>query len=313
MLGLAALARLAAEYVIDVGVGGGSGNRDSKRAIRSWLWPFVPRRSCLSWRAMEVIFLGSGTSQGVPMIACDCNVCTSSDPRNRRTRSCIHVVMDGLHVQVDAAPEFRLQCLREDIRKMDFFILTHGHADHVVGMDDLRRFCDLLGGEAMPVFTTGEGSGRIQAIFPYAVSDRPVAHGYAAFKIKPMPAVLELPQGWIRSVELPHGKINTLGLVFEERSSGRKFVYYNDCKEVTPAAVDLAKGADVVVLDGLRVEPHPTHMNIDEACAAAARIGAPLSYLTHLTHRIEHTEWSERLAAQNPTIKLAYDGLRFKL
>src|SRR5262245_57027325 len=92
---------------------------------------------------MEVIFLGPGRSQGVPFIACDCAVCRSPDPRNRRTRSSVHVVMDGLHVQVDAAPEFRLQWLREKIARMDFFILTHGHADHVAGMDDLRRFCDL--------------------------------------------------------------------------------------------------------------------------------------------------------------------------
>jgi len=259
---------------------------------------------------MEVIFLGTGTSQGVPMIACDCAVCTSPDPRNRRTRSCIHVVMDGLHVQVDAAPEFRLQCLREDIRQLDFFILTHGHADHVVGMDDLRRFCDLLGGTAITVYTTGEGMARVLAIFPYTIAERPVSKGYAAFKLVEMPTVLELPQGTIRSTLLPHGGINTLGLVFEEKSSGKKFAYYNDCKRIPREAVALAKGADVVVLDGLRVEPHPTHMNIEEACAAATEIGAKASYLTHLTHRIEHEEWNRKLA---PDVQLAYDGLRLKL
>ena len=95
------------------------------------------------------------------MIACHCDVCTSSDPRNQRTRSCIHVVMDGLHVQVDAGPEFRLQCLREKIEQMDFFILTHGHSDHIMGMDDLRRFCDLRGGTALTVYTTDEGMHRV--------------------------------------------------------------------------------------------------------------------------------------------------------
>ena len=110
---------------------------------------------------MEVIFLGTGTSQGVPMIACGCAVCRSEDPRNRRTRTSIHVVMDGLHVQVDAAPEFRLQCLQNKIPAVDSFILTHGHADHVLGMDDLRRFCDLRGGEALPVHTTTEGAARL--------------------------------------------------------------------------------------------------------------------------------------------------------
>jgi phosphoribosyl 1,2-cyclic phosphate phosphodiesterase len=259
---------------------------------------------------MEVIFMGTGTSQGVPMIACDCDVCTSADPRNRRMRSCMHVVMDGLHIQVDAAPEFRLQCLREKITWTDFFILTHGHADHLAGMDDLRRFCDLLGGTALTVYTTDEGMSRVLSMFPYAIAERPVSMGYAAFKLQQMPAVLELPQGTIRSTLLPHGGINTLGLIFEEKSSGKKFVYYNDCKRVTREGVELAKGADVVVLDGLRVEPHPTHMNIAEACAAAAEIGAPVSYLTHLTHRIGHEEWSAKLPAG---VQLAYDGLRLKL
>ncbi|WP_069960459.1 MBL fold metallo-hydrolase [Lacunisphaera limnophila] len=260
---------------------------------------------------MEVIFLGTGTSQGVPMIACDCAVCTSADPRNRRTRASIHVVMDGLHVQVDAAPEFRLQCLREDIRQMDFFILTHGHADHVVGMDDLRRFCDLRGGTALTVYTTDEGMSRVLSIFPYAIAERPVTKGYAAFKLIDMPGVMDLPQGTIRSTLLPHGGINTLGLVFEEKSSGRRLVYYNDCKRIPREAVALAQGADVVVLDGLRVEPHPSHMNIEEACAAGREIGGKATYLTHLTHGIDHATWSEKLAPQG--VQLAYDGLRLKV
>ena len=259
---------------------------------------------------MEVIFMGTGTSQGVPMIACNCAVCTSADPRNHRTRSCMHIVMDGLHIQVDAAPEFRLQCVREKIKWVDFFILTHGHADHIAGMDDLRRFCDLHGGTALNVYTTEEGVHRTQSIFPYAIAERPVSKGYAAFKLQLMPAVLELPQGTIRSTLLPHGGINSLGLIFEEKSSGKKFVYYNDCKTVPPAAVALARGAEVVVLDGLRVEPHETHMNIAEACAAAVEIGAPISYLTHVTHRIGHEEWNAKLPAG---VQLAYDGLRLQL
>jgi len=259
---------------------------------------------------MEVIFLGSGTSQGVPMIACGCAVCTSSDPRNHRTRASIHVVMDGLHVQVDAPPEFRLQCLRERIDWLDFFILTHGHADHVVGMDDLRRFCDLHGGQALTVYATEEGMVRVKAIFPYAVADRPLAKGYAAFKLQPMPALLDLPQGKIYSTLLPHGSINTLGLVFEEKSSGKKFVYYNDCKLVPAAAMALAKGADAVVLDGLRPEPHGSHMSIDEACATAVEIGCANTYITHTTHHTDYGQWSPK---SHSGVQLAYDGLRLKL
>lgn len=259
---------------------------------------------------MEVIFLGSGTSQGVPMIACDCAVCVSPDPRNHRTRASIHVVMDGLHVQVDAAPEFRLQCLREKVNRMDFFILTHGHADHVTGMDDLRRFCDLKGSEALQVYSTDEGISRVLAIFPYAIAERPISKGYAAFKLEMMPPVLELPQGTIRATLLPHGGVNTLGLVFTEKSSGKRFAYYTDNKRLTHEAVALAKDADVVVLDGLRPDPHPTHMSIPEALDVAREIGAKQTWLTHLTHLNDHAATEAELPAG---VRLAYDGLRLRL
>lgn len=259
---------------------------------------------------MEVIFLGTGTSQGVPMIACDCAVCTSADPRNRRTRASVHVVMDGLHVQVDAVPEFRLQCVREKIEWMDFFILTHGHADHITGMDDLRRFCDMRQGEALTVYSTDEGLGRVLAIFPYAITERAIAKGYAAFKLTLMPAVVELPQGTIQSTLLPHGGINTLGLIFTERSSGKKFVYYTDNKRLPQEAVALARGADAVVLDGLRPLPHPTHMSIPEALEVAKEVGAKTTWLTHLTHLNDHAETEAALPAG---VRLAYDGLRLKL
>ncbi|GAB5558587.1 MAG: MBL fold metallo-hydrolase [Synoicihabitans sp.] len=259
---------------------------------------------------MEVTFLGTGTSQGVPMIACDCAVCTSEDPRDKRTRCCIHVVMDGLHIQVDASSEFRLRCVEEKVDWIDFFILTHGHADHITGMDDLRRFCDLHGGEALQVYSTDEGISRVLSIYPYAILDRPVVRGYAAFKLEPMPEKLELEQGTIESTLLPHGGVNTLGLIFTERSSGKKFTYYTDCKRVPRAAIQLAKGSDVVVLDGLRPTPHPSHMTIAEATAVAGEIGAPLSYLTHLTHLTGHAEVEAGLPA---SVRVAYDGLRIRL
>jgi phosphoribosyl 1,2-cyclic phosphate phosphodiesterase len=259
---------------------------------------------------MEVIILGSGTSQGVPMIACQCPVCTSADPRNRRTRCSIHVVMDGLHIQVDAAQEFREQCLREGIDRLDLFILTHGHADHVAGMDDLRRFCDLLDGQALTVYSTDEGMSRVIAMFPYAIMERPVVRGYPAFKLAEMPPVLELAEGTIRATLLPHGGVNVLGLVFEERRTRAKFVYYADCKQVPAEARALAAGAQAVVLDGLRPEPHPTHMSIGEAVEVARALGAPATYLTHLTHAVDHGPFEATLPAG---IRLAYDGLKLTL
>lgn len=259
---------------------------------------------------MEVIFLGTGTSQGVPMIACPCAVCASPDPRNRRTRASVHVEMDGLHVQIDAAPEFRLQCLRERITQLDLFILTHGHADHIAGMDDLRRFCDLLGGNALTVYTTDEGKNRVGAMFPYAVAERPISKGYAAFRLRTMPPLIDLPQGTIAATALPHGPTTTLGLVFTERSSGKKFAYYTDCKRLTDEAVALARGADAIVLDGLRALPHPSHMSIEEAVATAGHIGAGQSWLTHLTHLNDHAELDATLP---DTVRAAFDGLRLRL
>jgi phosphoribosyl 1,2-cyclic phosphate phosphodiesterase len=259
---------------------------------------------------MEVTVLGSGTSQGVPMIGCTCAVCTSADPRNRRTRTSVHVVMDGLHVQVDAAPEVRLQCVREGVDKLDLFILTHGHSDHVAGMDDLRRFCDLREGAALPVYSNAEGMGRVSAIFPYAIMERAAVRGYPAFRLIEAPKVLELPQGSIHFTSLPHGPTETLGLVFRERSSGRKFAYYTDCKLLPDEAVSLARDADAAILDGLRPNPHPSHMSIDEAVSAGKALGAKRTWLTHLTHLTEHASQEAALPAG---FNLAYDGLRFSV
>jgi phosphoribosyl 1,2-cyclic phosphate phosphodiesterase len=259
---------------------------------------------------MEVIVLGSGTSQGVPMIGCSCAVCTSEDPRNRRTRTSIHVVMDGLHVQVDAAPEFRLQCIREGVEQLDLFILTHGHTDHIVGMDDLRRFCDLRGGAALTVQTTPEARARVAAIFPYAMVQRAIVRGYPAFNVVEMPRVLDLPQGTIKSTLLPHGETQTLGLVFTEKSTGARFAYYTDCKELPEEAVALAQGVDAAVIDGLRPLPHPSHMSIDEAVEAGKQLGAQRIWLTHLTHLTDHAAAEKTLP---PSFGLAYDGQRIRL
>jgi phosphoribosyl 1,2-cyclic phosphate phosphodiesterase len=218
--------------------------------------------------------------------------------------------MDGLHVQVDAAPEFRLQCVKEGVDKLDVFILTHGHADHVAGMDDLRRFCDQRGGGALTVHTTEAGKARVRAIYPYALGERALTRGYPAFLLADMPASMELPQGTIRSTLLPHGETETIGLVFTERSSGARFAYYTDCKRLTPEAVALAAGADAAVIDGLRPLPHPSHMSIDEAVEAGRGLGAGRIWLTHLTHLTDHAEAE---AALPEGFGLAYDGLRLRL
>lgn len=221
----------------------------------------------------------------------------------------MHVEMGGLHIQVDAAPEFRLQCVKERVAKMDFFILTHGHSDHIAGMDDLRRFCDLRGGEAVTVYTTQVGKERVKAIYPYAIGERALVRGYPAFRLLDMPAALDLPQGTIRSTMLPHGTERTLGLVFEERASGKRFVYYTDCKSITPEAMEMARGADAAIIDGLRPQPHPTHMSISEAVAAGKSMDCRRIWLTHLTHLTDHADAEGGLPEG---FALAYDGLRIR-
>jgi phosphoribosyl 1,2-cyclic phosphate phosphodiesterase len=256
---------------------------------------------------MELIFMGTGTSQGVPMIAHPEGGCDLDNPKNWRTRTSIHVVMDGHHIQVDAAPEFRMQCIQCGIEAVDSFILTHHHADHILGMDDLRRFCDLKGGVALPVYSNRGGLERVRTIFPYAIMDKPKVRGYPAFDLQHMPVVLDLPGGRVESIALPHGPIDVLGLVFTEASSGKKLVYYTDCKRVDADARALAEGADVVVLDGLRPNSHPSHMTVEEATQTAVEMGSPLSYLTHMTYMVDH-ESTEADLPEN--VHLAFDGLR---
>ncbi len=237
--------------------------------------------------------------------ACDLN-----NPRNWRTRASVHVVMDGYHIQVDAGPDFRSQCISNGIDEVDLFILTHSHADHILGMDDMRRFCDLRGFSALPVFSNPNGIERIKVIFPYAIGDKPVVRGYPAFRVSEMPGKLDCHGGRILSTTLPHGSMDVLGLIFVDEQAGKKFVYYTDCEDVPEEALELARGADVVVLDALRHEPHSTHMHIEKAVEVALEIGAPQTYLTHLTFMVDHDPVNASLPEG---IALAYDGLRLNL
>ncbi|MEM6885240.1 MAG: MBL fold metallo-hydrolase [Verrucomicrobiota bacterium] len=258
---------------------------------------------------MELIFMGTGTSQGVPMIGYDDHVCDLEDKRNWRTRTSAHVILDGLHCQIDAGPEFRIQCLENQIKWIDYLFLTHGHSDHVMGMDDLRRFCDMREDSAVPVYSSQDGLQKIREAFPYAARDQPVHRGYPAFHLHQMPEIVEFEQGTVESAWLTHGKFQVLGLVFTEKSSGKRLAYYTDCKELSDRAWEIAKGVDVLVLDGLRPEPHPTHLSLSEAVEVAQTLKAKETYFTHLTHYVDHATWNAKLP---DTIQLSYDGLRLK-
>ncbi|MBO6103335.1 MAG: MBL fold metallo-hydrolase, partial [Opitutales bacterium] len=189
---------------------------------------------------------------------------------------------------------------------IDLFLLTHGHADHILGMDDLRRFCDMRPDQKIPVYANVGGIERVKAIFPYALFDKPAHHGYPCFGIKKMPEALELENGMkIFAENLPHGPVETLGFVFEFR--GKRLAYFSDCKSLTPRAKALAKNADVLVIDGLRPRPHPTHLSIMAAVEYAEELSAKRAYFTHTTWEIDYDEWSKKIP-QNTFI--AYDGLQ---
>jgi len=257
---------------------------------------------------MEIVFLGTGTSQGVPMIAHDPGeACDLGDTRNWRTRTSAHVRMGGLCIQIDAAPEFRLQCIHNEIDWIDLFLLTHEHSDHLMGMDDLRRFIDLRDGEAMPVYGSPEGLERVSGVYPYAIRPKPEFKGYPAFSLRLMPEKLTTSGGIIRHTMLPHGRVQVMGLVFEEAETGKRLAYYTDCKHLTPEALRIARNVDVLVIDALRPMPHPTHMTIREAVEAAHSVGAGRTFFTHMTYMIDH-ERDSRSLPEN--MAFAYDGLR---
>ena len=159
---------------------------------------------------MEVIIMGTSSSPGSPMIASENEWLDLDDKRNWRTRSAIHVVMDGIHIQVDTGPEFRMQCLWNRIEALDLIIITHEHSDHTSGLDDIRRYCTMRG-EAIPLYSTERGLKRVKDVYYYGVGAKPKRTGYMAVMPQSMPAVLETAGGTIASVLLPHGKTEVLG------------------------------------------------------------------------------------------------------
>ena len=258
--------------------------------------------------SLELTFLGTGTSQGIPVIGCNCTVCRSDDPRDNRTRTSALVKTEECHFVIDTTPDFRTQCLREGVRRLDAALITHPHTDHVMGFDDMRRFCEMED-RKMPVFAEKTTMEQLRNVFRYAFDDPKPWKNYLRLAPSVISGPFQLGETTVVPLQLPHGKIDTTGFVFQ-REGRRLLAYFTDCAAVPDEAVEAALGVEVLVLDTLRDTPHPTHMTFEQSMEVIDRINPGRCYLIHLCHDVSH---ASKEASLPKRVRLAYDGLTIRV
>ena len=250
---------------------------------------------------MTVTFLGTGTSQGVPVIACGCEVCTSIDPHDNRLRSSIMIESDDKTVVIDSGPDFRYQMLREKVKKLDAIVFTHEHKDHIAGMDDIRAF-NYFQNAPVDIYAVPRVQEALKREFAYV---------FAEFKYPGIPQVnlhtiglepFDIGSIHFIPIEVMHYKLPVLGFRIND------FTYITDAKTVSPTEVEKIKGTKILVINALQTQSHISHFTLDEAVLFAQEVGAEKTYLTHISHRLGR---HEDVSAQLPEgIELGYDGLK---
>ncbi|HEV2842261.1 MAG TPA: MBL fold metallo-hydrolase [Chthoniobacterales bacterium] len=255
---------------------------------------------------LSLTFLGTGTSQGVPMIGCDCEVCHSADPRDQRLRSSIYVETPECAWVVDTGTDFRTQALRENIRRLDAVVFTHSHTDHIMGFDDLRRYSHELG--SIPVYASAETMRDLERVYEFAFNGLNRFPGY----LVPVPHVVDGPfqlgETLLTPLPVPHGNSTVNGYLFSRK--GEKLVaYLSDCSAVPDDIVREIAQVKILIIDALRHKPHPTHLSVSQALEVAERVRPAQTLFTHICHELPQSSEAEL----PPGVGLAYDGLKLRL
>jgi len=252
---------------------------------------------------MRVTFLGTGTSIGVPVPTCTCEVCRSEDPRNHRLRPSVWLEWSGASVLLDTSPDLREQALRHGIARIDAVLFTHGHADHVLGMDDLRLY-NWRQRAPVPAYGNQETLEAIRRTFWYVFDETPTESTRPSIDLRLVQGPFSLLGARVVPVPLLHGTMEILGY-----RVGR-FAYLTDVSHIPEASRDLLGGLRVLVLSALRRRPHPNHFSLAEALEVAASLGAERTLLTHMSHEMHYSGVSAGLP---PGVGLAYDGLSIEV
>lgn len=247
--------------------------------------------------------LGSGTSMGVPTIGCDCAVCHSSDPRDRRTRPSVLVTYGGHNVLIDTTPDFREQAIRENIRKLDAVLYTHTHADHLLGIDDLRPLSFLHKPNRLPLYAHPDAAAFIQSMFRYIFDSEYKFGGLPQVEMRSFAGPLDLFGARFEPVTIVHGEAEIYGFRFGAAA------YLTDHSDIPEASLKKLQNLDILFLDALRYKPHPTHSTVENSLRIVERLKPRRAFFTHICHDLPHEATNGSLPEN---VKLSYDGMKLE-